>query len=720
MATPLEDQINLLASNLGVARGIFDDILTGLVQVNNANNAATNSTLKNINARTVENDLLQKRNEREQALINLFQNLGGSFTRTINGLGSLTAQLYASSSAFDSAKISLDAFGNVFQAITKIIQSSMSVFSFLRGAGDAFKAIADSGIDLAINALKNRIEQARIITETFQTVGKAGATFGGSLSGLIEAAGKSTINLQEFGKFVASNLPNLTGLGQTVSQSSVSITNLSKRVAETDSALLVLKGSYSELATATAEYMALQKQIGITENASSNQTRDSVRNYIRLQNELSEITGRSVAEQRRAEEQRRQVAAYQMAASKLEGEQRNNLMAVMTLFDQMGPDMASAMQEFFANNGQMVNAQNITFATMNKDIFDMGVSMLQTIRQPTEQFKASMATTAQSFVPAIRAQQASMDQSGMLMLAGSRVGGDVVGMLGRTTAAIIPFLDNLEKLPSIINKLSQEAAESRGGLTPTLASAIENQNRMKIELDKIAVGNLAALPDILSATEKIATGLVKAEADMAKFTTALIRGDGSVLGALNEFKDGLRNTIQNLFGVGGSSSGQTTGGQTTGVRGNIAMGIPELEGLDQPQRDERLAILQSRIETLSATLSREQQTAARSDISEEARRVFTENITNFNSRIAAMQAEMARIRQVSGRQEGGIATEPTIVGENNQPEAVIPLARGNIPLNINFGPMLAIMEQQREYLEEILRSTDNNSDYLERIYHATA
>ena len=476
----IDDQIQQLANSLQVSGSAFNELLAGLVQVNNANQAAANSTLKNVNLRTIENELLQKREERERALINAMSTFGSSLTRTISGLGSFTAQLYSSTTAFDSAKISLDAFSDLFKTVTKVIADSLGPFQKLFGVGQVFKNIADAGADIAINALKNRIEQARIITDVFQSVGKAGATFGGSLGVLTEAAGKSGINLQEFGRFVSGNLQNLVGFGQTVSQSSSAIARLGMQVAENDRALLALKGSYGELAASAAEYMALQRQVGITERTENKQTVDSVRNYIRLQNELSEITGRSVAEQRRAEEQRRQVAAYQMAASKLEGDQRNNLMAVMALFDQMGPDMVSAMQEFFSNEGQMINAQNITFATMNKELFDMGVAMLGTIKQPTEQFKTSMASTAASFVPAIRAQQGALDQAGFLQLSGSRVGGDVVAMLGRTTASMIPFLNNIEKLPEIIAKLTAEGGRSVGdSTTKTLADAIKTQNDMK-------------------------------------------------------------------------------------------------------------------------------------------------------------------------------------------------------------------------------------------------
>lgn len=711
----LAESLGILSSTVTTLTAAQEAMLQGLVQVNNANQAAANSTLKSVNARTIENELLAKREERERALISVFQQLGSGIVRSITGLGNFTAQLYTTSSIFDTAKVTFTALADITKDLSKIISNTLGIFGrWGSSVGSIFEKIVNSGVDIALTALKNRIEQAQIISDTFTNMGKAGATFGGSLDKMIEAARSSQLNLQEFGKFVAGNLQNLTGYGQSVSQSAAAIGRLTVQVANLDPALLVLKGSYGELAASTAEYMALQRQIGIAERTDSEQTRNSVRNYIRLQNELSEITGRSAAEQKRAEEQRRQVAAYQMAASKLDGDARTNIMGLMTLFDQMGPDMASAMQEFFANNGQMINAQNITFATMNKEMFDMGVQMLSAIRQPTDEFKKSIAATAQGFTPAIRASQATMDQTGLLMLAGSKVGGDVVGMLGRTTAAMVPFLNNLEKLPEVLNKLVTEASGSAGGTTGTLRTGIDLQNQLKKKIDELAIANLAELPKIIEATGKISLALVSTDTALNNLARGITSGNG-VLNALEQFKNEMTTVVTNIFGPG-------TPRPTTGRAG---LGQQETAALEQ--RRTEIETLREEQNRLIDRITRELQ-AGRSEQGEEldsnTREALEAEIRELSAARIQLITERNRIerelRTRPGRQEGGIATEPTIVGENNQPEAVIPLARGNIPLNINFGPMLAIMEQQREYLEEILRSTDNNSDYLERIYHATA
>lgn len=716
MATTLDSQIAELANSLNLITPAARDLVESLVLMNNANQASANSTLKNVNVRNIENELLQRREERERALIGLFQNLGGSLTRAISGLGNFSTQLYSTASFFDSARVTFEAVSDILKTLIKISSDTASIFGRLgQNAGAVFSTIANSGVDLAINAMKNRIEQIKIISDTFQMVAKSGATFGGSLDVLMDAAKTSGINLQEFGKFVVGNMQNLTGYGTTISQSSQTMGRLTRQITDLDPALLVMKGSFGALAESAAEYFALQRQIGVNELSDSKESASRVKEYIRLQNELSEITGRSVAEQRRSEEQRRQVASYQLAASKLEGDQRNNLMALMSLFDTMGPDMASSMQEYFANNGKMVNSQNITFATLNKEIFDMGVAMMQTINQPTEQFKKSMADVAAGFAPAIRGAQASLDQSGLLMLAGSRVGGDVVGMLGRTTAAMIPFLNNLENLPKIFDKLASEAAKSTappGSTIDKFKQSIELQNNLKIELDGLARENISALIPMINTVSKVATEIVRMEQGVSAVANAILSGQG-VLPALRNFTGHLEATFIKLFGSGAAGTVSLPNVPTGGLSNPSVVDNPRLLAfLEQNQR----ATTQLTDFLTQARTRFEGATPGSPEREQASRQIYNLEIELNLARYQLQRLEEEKRRR--NLQEGGIATEPTIVGENNQPEAVIPLARGAIPLNINLDPMIKILEQQREFLEEILSSTKNNSDYLERIYHA--
>lgn len=713
----LADSLEILKNTVVTANGPLGDLLQGLVLLNNANQAAANSTLKNVNARTVESELLQKRNEREQALVNLFQTLGSSFTRTINGLGSLTAQLYSSSNAFASAIISLDTFQTVFQAVTKIIQSSLSVFSFLRGAGNAFKNIADSGVDLAINALKNRIEQARIITDTFQTVGKAGAIFGGSLGEFTESAKNSKINLQEFGKFISVSVKDLAGLGQTMSKSSVMVADLGRSVGDANKDLLVLKGSFGDLASSAAEYIALQRLTGVDTRRDSARSAEAIANYIRQQNLLTELTGLSVADQRRQAEERRRIAAFNAAAAKLDDTSRTNLDTSLTLIgQQFGPQMASIARELFENNGQLLNEESIRLMQMMPNMLDYVNSMLENIRKPTVEFQQSLGKTNREYAPQLAAMFAELERSGLLNLQASSIGPQFLRQLQDATVAYQQNKISLEEFDKKVKEAAEAAAKGKkeagdaGTPTGSVASAIANQNAMKIALDKLAVDNLTQLPNILKATGNIAAALVKAESAVANFANALAgEGRQSVPDALNNFRDQLQRTLGVLFGIPGVAPGSTSG-------------EPFSLAPEGPDSDERRAI--QRLIQFQLALTRSTASLQGPGISEDAKSILQEENIRLGEEISRLRAEIDTIRERRRndpqRQEGGIATEPTTVGENNQPEAVIPLARGNIPLNINFGPMIAILEQQREYLEEILRSTDNNSDYLERIYHATA
>lgn len=723
MAT--DDQIRALADSLGLLSstttplsGALRDMLEGLVLVNNANQAAANSTLRNTNARSVELELLQKREEKEKAIQTAMTSFGSSLIRGINGLGSFSAQIYATTTAFESSRITLDTFSDIFKTVTQLIKDGLGPFEKMFGAGGVLKTLADAGLDLAINALKNRIEQARIITDTFQNVGKAGATFGGSLTELFNAAKESGLGLQEFGRFVSNNLQNLVGLGKTVSQSAVSITKLTEKVVEQDQALLAIAGSYGALSAQVAEYTALQRQAGIITRLDSAETSKAVKDYIRQQNILTEITGKGAAEQKRQEEERRKIAAYNIEISKLDPVARNNLQMGMGLLSNMAPELASVMTEFMANQGQLINEQSIQFATMFPEMFEMGKKIVGSINQPADQFEKSLGETSAAMAPAIRAQIDTMQQTGLLGLAASRVSNDIIQMLGRVSASFLPFEQNLRNLPDLLQTLRNQiqASNRPDDQSRTLSQAINTQRELQKELDKLAIENLKSLPTIIEATGKIATNLIKMEKEVSQVANALIgpAGQGGVLGTLNQFKDNMIKAMKEMFG-------------DTGPAGNAPVNRQTLSQFTPEQISQRIQDLQKQSEEINARIKAavDVSSAPGASIADQTLRDkfigdMQQELFNLRMQIQRLDSERRTRPQAGGRQEGGIATEPMMVGENNQPEAVIPLARGSIPLNIDFNPMIRLMEQQRSFLEELLSASKDQTDYLERIYHATA
>jgi DNA repair exonuclease SbcCD ATPase subunit len=175
----------------------------------------------------------------------------------------------------------------------------------------------------------------------------------------------------------------------------------------------------------------------------------------------------------------------------------------------------------------------------------------------------------------------------------------------------------------------------------------------------------------------------------------------------------MENTIKTMFGDRALGPGPSLN------RSQIEQATQSDKSLLE-QRKNEIESLQAQIRTTI----RELEEALPNTTAQTEKSGLEAEIARLSQQLAQTRPEQIAINRkldsFRGQQEGGIAAEPTIVGENNQPEAVIPLARGSIPLNINFDPMLRILEQQREYLEEILSATEDNSDYLERIYHATA
>ncbi len=64
--------------------------------------------------------------------------------------------------------------------------------------------------------------------------------------------------------------------------------------------------------------------------------------------------------------------------------------------------------------------------------------------------------------------------------------------------------------------------------------------------------------------------------------------------------------------------------------------------------------------------------------------------------------------------DGGVTSGPTTVGENGS-EAVIPLRSGNVPLNIDWTPLVDIMRENVEVNREILDAMEDSVEVQEQI-----
>jgi hypothetical protein len=68
--------------------------------------------------------------------------------------------------------------------------------------------------------------------------------------------------------------------------------------------------------------------------------------------------------------------------------------------------------------------------------------------------------------------------------------------------------------------------------------------------------------------------------------------------------------------------------------------------------------------------------------------------------------------------EGGVTSGPTTVGENG-PEAVIPLKSGGVPMNIDWTPLVQIMQENANINREILDAMEDSVDVQQRILQAS-
>lgn len=552
MADISVEEINRLLSIFGDLSGASADVARTLIQVSQLNQTQLGTGQQLITAERRKIDLARQQEEREIAIAGVFKTLSSTMVSTIQGFTSVTSQLYASTNAFQSAQIGVDGFSSVMKSLLTVLESGsglLGLFSRSVGFGlSIFTKVVNSGLDIAVGVIKFRLEAAKTITDLFVNLNKQGAMFGGNLNLLLDSAKESGINLQEFGRFVQSSIEALSGFGGTIAQSAVKVGNLTNRIAEVDEPLLAMYGSFQSLAEATAQYMNLQKRLGQSEIANTTDQATAVSEYLRNQRLLTELTGKNVQEQQREIERRRTIAAYTEALRQEEDQTtRNQIEFVVGLAGEYGPKMQQAIQDFYQNNGQLINEQSITTARMNKPVFDMLSQMLAATRQAPDQFKSSMGSIAQASRDGILSMQTVMSETGMFMLNASRRGGAVLDIIGEVGGNVRRVDAAISKLPETLDRFRFEQEGAKAG-SAFFTGAIREQNNLQKEIDAAVRDQLGSLPDIVSAAMKLNSAFIKAQTGISEVVNALLGKGPALADALENFKNQLEKAFEALLG----------------------------------------------------------------------------------------------------------------------------------------------------------------------------
>lgn len=313
---------------------------------------------------------------------------------------SASQSIYNSDKSFAAVVPTLELIGSTTTAVITALGKSLSGVSFLGVSwGKATEAISDManvGIGLAVKTAQAQIENAQKFIDTYQSLSKTGVTFGASITALQNAAGEAGLSMTTYSKFILNSVESLSIMGGGLERAAAQAAKLSKTVGEGDHKLVAMYGSFDALNSATADFLATQARYGSDTTRTNRELTVGAREYLYNMKELSELTGKSADQLKKADEARSTSAAYQAAMAEKSLQDQENTKRAITVAQQMGGETAAKYaQEYVATGGRVTSEMALKFQAMYPVMSETVRKTLTTTDQATASYNLMSAQIIQ-------------------------------------------------------------------------------------------------------------------------------------------------------------------------------------------------------------------------------------------------------------------------------------------------------------------------------------
>lgn len=237
--------------------------------------------------------------------------------------------------AVNQTTLGIRKFGMVTeQAIGKmagLLSSLSNVGNSMSAAASTMNAIPVVGSALA-GVFGAVAESAEKLLKSYQTATTVGASFGGSINNMVNAASGAGLTFDQFAGVIAKNGEALALLGGTSERGAKMIGEMGKQIrnSQVGTELLALGYSTEQVNNGMAGYMGMMARTGATQGKSTAELAKGAGQYLKELDGLAKLTGQSREALQKEQEARLKDAQFRaLLVGKTEEEQRN-LQALMS------------------------------------------------------------------------------------------------------------------------------------------------------------------------------------------------------------------------------------------------------------------------------------------------------------------------------------------------------------------------------------------------------
>ena len=245
---------------------------------------------------------------------------------------------------------------------------------------------------------------------SFQALAGVGATFGGSMTAMTNAASGAGLTVDQFAKIVSSNGQAMAELGGTTEDGAKRFADLGKKMKQSGLGDELLRLGYSTegINKGMAGYIATMGSGGRLQGASTTQLAQGAATYMKELDGLSKITGQNREDLAKEREKLAKDAQVEAAMQHLDEKQRSDMLTYIQSFPKA---QQSAIKDMLAT-GTITSEEGVKMAAMYPKLASQMQAHGRTLQAGGQINKEAMNTTRNSAIEEARERNKTLKSVG--------------------------------------------------------------------------------------------------------------------------------------------------------------------------------------------------------------------------------------------------------------------------------------------------------------------
>ena len=411
--------------------------------------------------------------------------------------------------------------------------SGASAFGFSLGrVTEGLSEIAKFGLEKVADVFRFQLETAQKVADTYTELTKTGATFGGSVSAMAQAASSAGIPIQNFAKLIMTNVESLAKFGKSYKEGAVFVGTMGNQILQTNDKLAVMYGGVDGLNQGIAEYIALQSQLGIDETKDRAKAKEGAIEYLMRQKELSQITGKTAETLKKEEEGRRRQLDYNLKLGRLGDVARENLKEGMAVagkvFNVEGQKYA---EEYFATGGRIISKENLYYQAANEQAAAAIAQLVTNVNTTTDEYRRRNAAYFEANAPALEGWARSLEETAVVNRGANN---PFLKSQVDTASAIIENLNLIGGgYGEIVKELQKDRTNVVDEVTKGYAAALRQAQDAQVEIDGMVLNNMKTMSTLVKFLYDTQKMFIQNQAISTQIINSMVGGN------MEQFVDGL-------------------------------------------------------------------------------------------------------------------------------------------------------------------------------------